>query len=105
MDEVTQNASWTTYFVEGYRPGESVETLRRSARRLRAAAERMARDGELVRYVRATIIPDDESCLVLFEAASEDLVRTAYARAHVHFERISAAVHVEEIEPERRRNR
>lgn len=81
----------------------SVEALRRGAERLRATAKQMAREGEPVRYVRSTIVPRDESCLFLLEAASESLVREAYARARVQFERMSIALPVEEAAPERRR--
>ena len=49
-----------------------------------------------LRYVRSTIIPSDESCLFFVEAASERLVRDAYVRAGVDFERISTAIPVDE---------
>ena len=58
--------------------------------------------GEPVRFLRSTIVPKDESCLVLIEAASEALVREAYSRARVRFERISAAIPVEDVAPERK---
>jgi hypothetical protein len=92
-DAVTEK--WATYLVEGYRPGSPVEALKWAAERLRAAAEEMSREGKPVRYLRSTIVPTDESCLFLVEAASEDLVREAHARAGVRFERISTAISVE----------
>jgi hypothetical protein len=91
-EEAATTESWATYLVEGYRPGLPVEALRQSARQLRATAERMAREGKDVRYVRSTIVPDDETCLFLMAAASESLVREAYARAAIPFERISTAI-------------
>jgi hypothetical protein len=99
--EAEMTETWATYLVEGYRPGVSVDALMRAVERLRAAAEQMAREGEPVRYVRSAIVPEDESCLVFIEGASESLVREAYARAFVHFERISTAIPVEEVEHER----
>jgi hypothetical protein len=99
-EEAAATESWATYLVEGYRPGIPVEALRRAAQRLRAAAEQMAREGKPVRYVRSAIVPDDESCLFFLEAASESVVREAYARACVHFERISTAIPVEDVVPE-----
>lgn len=84
--------TWKTYLVEHYRPGLSVEALRGAARRVRAAAAQMEREGSEMRYVRSTIVPKDEAFLSLFEATSEGLVREAYARAEVTFERISNAV-------------
>ena len=41
----------------------------------------MTRQGQPVRYVRATIIPGDEAFMATFEATSETLVREAYVRA------------------------
>ena len=79
MDEkAATTESWATYLVEGYR------------------------EGKPVRYVHSTIVPEDESCLFLLEATSESLVREAYARARVQFERISTAIPVEDVVPDRR---
>lgn len=84
--------TWETYLVENYRPGLSVEALRRTAALVQAAVADMEQEGSLVRHVRSTIVPHDESCLSLFEATSEGLVREAYGRAGVPFERISRAI-------------
>ena len=81
-----------TYLVEHFRPGLRREELSRSASRVRETAGEMEREGKPVRHVRSTIVPADESFLCIFEAASEEFVREAYARAGVTFERISAAV-------------
>jgi predicted ATPase len=72
--------------------GLGVEELREAATRVRAAAAQMEREDSEMRYVRSTIVPMDEAFLSLFEATSEGLVREAYARAEVTFERISNAV-------------
>jgi len=81
-----------TYLVEHYRPGARVEELRRSAELLRNTAGEMEREGRQVRLLRSTIVPIDESFLCVFDAASEGLVREAYARAGIPFERISRAI-------------
>lgn len=99
MDESGTADRWATYLVEGYRPGIPVEALAHAAQRLRAAVEGMGREGKPVRYLRSTIVPDDESCLFLLEATSEGVIREAYARAGVGFERISTAISVEEGVP------
>lgn len=83
-----------TYLVEHFRPGLHAEELTRHASRVRDTADEMEREGKPVRHVRSTIVPVDESFLCIFEAASEELVREAYARAGITFERISAAVTV-----------
>ncbi len=81
-----------TYLVEHYRPGLDAEELRRSAARIRDAAGEMEGEGKPLRHVRSTIVPDDESLFCVFEAASEELVREAYARTGIPFERISTAI-------------
>ena len=45
-----------------------------------------------MRFLRSTIVPRDESFLCVLEAASEQLIRTAYARAGIPFERISTVI-------------
>jgi hypothetical protein len=82
-----------TFLVEHYRPGLSAQELGAWAARVRVITEEMRRDGKQVRYLRSTIVPVDESLLCMFEAASEELVREAYARAEIPFERISAVIH------------
>jgi hypothetical protein len=81
-----------TYLVEHYRPGLQPEQLRGSAARVRTVVLEMEREGKPVRHVCSTIVPVDESFLCVFEAASEELVREAYARARVPFERVSTAI-------------
>lgn len=63
---------------------------------MRAAAAELSRRGENVRHLRSTIIPGEESLLCLFEAGCEELVRTVYSRAGIPFERISAAIAIED---------
>ena len=85
-----------TFLVEHYRPGLSADELGAWAARVREAAGEMERAGEPVRYLRATIVPTDESLLCVIEAASEGLVRAAYARAGIPFERITAVIPTKE---------
>jgi hypothetical protein len=80
-----------TFLVEHYRPGLDADELRRSASRVRVSAGEMEREGKPVRHVRSAVVPLDEFFLCIFEAASEELVREAYARAGIAFERISLA--------------
>ena len=80
------------YLVEHYRPGLEAEELGRLATRVRESAAKLEREGRPVRYLRSTIVPRDESLLLVIETASEELVREVYTRAGVPFERLSAAV-------------
>jgi hypothetical protein len=81
-----------TYLVENYHPGLGAEELRRIVSRVRDAVVGMNQDGKAIRYLRATIVPADESFLCVIEAASEKLAREAYTRAGIPFERISPAL-------------
>ena len=49
-----------------------------------------------VRYLRAILVPEDETCYLLFDATSAEDVRAVVTRAAVPFERISAAIESEE---------
>jgi hypothetical protein len=86
------DATWHTYLVEHYRPGSSVEALRRTLRDVRHSAADLARRGEGVRYLRSTIVPGDEAIMAVFEATSERLVRETCARAGLAVARVSQAI-------------
>ena len=81
-----------TFLVEHYRPGSHADELRRSAARVHEAVAALERDGRSVRYVRSTIVPGDESLFCVVEAETEQLVREAYTRAGLTFDRLSLAV-------------
>jgi uncharacterized protein DUF4242 len=81
-----------TYLVENYHPGLGADELRQIVSRVRDAVAEMNQDGKAIRYMRSTIVPDDESFLCVIEAASEEIAREAYTRAGILFERISPAL-------------
>ena len=81
-----------SFLVEHYRPGVATDELTRWASRVRDAVAALEREGKAVRFLRSAVVPRDESLLCVLEAASEELVREAYARAGIPFERISAAI-------------
>ena len=81
-----------TYLVEHYRPGMPVQELKRSTALIRDTVARMAQEGEQVELVSSTVVPHDEYFLSILNAASEQLVREAFARADIPFERISIAL-------------
>ena len=87
-----ETAGLQTYLVEHYRPGSQVEELSRHAACVRRAMADLELEGKPLRLLRSTIVPADESFLCVVEAASEQLVREAYARAGTPFERITVAV-------------
>ena len=65
------------------------------ARHHLAVAERavadLSREGRAVRYVQSFFVPEDETCFVLYEADSADLVTEAGGRAGLRLEHVSAA--------------
>jgi len=81
-----------SYLVETYVPGTQAQDARAAARRARAAARQLSRQGVAVRYVRTTLVPGDETCFYVFEAASYDAVAEACRIAGLETPRIVPAV-------------
>ena len=82
-----------TYFLaELFLPTTGPGGTAEAAARARAAAEVLARDGDLLRFVRIIFVPGDETCFVAYEAATSEAVAEAGRRAGLDFERIVAAV-------------
>jgi hypothetical protein len=81
-----------SYLVESYLSRGRAGELRGLARRAREAADALAREGEDVRYVRSSFLPEDEMCLLWFEAATPALVGEAGRRAQLDFDRIVESV-------------
>ena len=80
------------YLVERYFPRSRVGEVDTEARRARDAAESLTHAGSAIRYVRTTMLPDDETCFHVFEADSEDVVSDLCRRAGLHHARIARAV-------------
>jgi Protein of unknown function (DUF4242) len=80
------------YLVESYLPATGApEQLERVAARSRAAAAELAREGAVLRYIEAILVPEDEMCLLVYEAESPDLAAEASARAGIAFDRVLRA--------------
>ena len=80
------------FLVELYVSRGDMAGVREGAARARAAAEELAREGILVRYLRSLFLPDDETCFYLYEAATEADVREAAQRAALPFDRVAQAI-------------
>ena len=80
------------YLVESYVARSRPRGARAAARNARAAADELLREGTLVRYVRMTFLPDDETCFHIFEASSQEAVAEACQRAGIPSGRIIRAV-------------
>ena len=80
------------YLVETYVPGTQAQDARAAGRRARAAARKVSRRGVSVRYVRTTLVPGDETCFHVFEAASHDAVAEVCRLAGIESPRIVPAI-------------
>jgi Protein of unknown function (DUF4242) len=79
------------FLLELYVARSDGEAAERTVARARRAAEALTREGTPVRCVSSIFVPEDETCFLLYEAGSVDVVREAAGRAALPFERITAA--------------
>ena len=80
------------FLVERYLPRSRAADADAEARRARDAAESLSREGHVVRYIRTTVLPDDETCFHLIEADSADVVSELCVEAGLLHARIVRAV-------------
>ena len=77
------------FVVELYIARTDATAMRAAARRARQAAQELTALGTRVRYMRSIFVPEDETCILLYEAASPDAVRVAVARAHLRSDHVA----------------
>ena len=82
----------TRFLVEVFAPRLAAVDLAAAEERARAAAERVSGKDVAVRYLRATYVPEDETCFYLFDAPSAQLVAQATADAGLGDGRIVEAL-------------
>jgi hypothetical protein len=80
------------YLVELYVARSDATTLGLGTERAQRAADELTREGTPVRFLRSIFLPEDETCLFLYEAGSAAAVRDAVGRAALSFERVVEAV-------------
>jgi hypothetical protein len=80
----------TSYLVEAYLPATT--DLDDVDQRATRAAQDLSATGSIVRFVRSIYIAEDETCFLVFDAASADAVRLASNRAELRPQRIVEAV-------------
>jgi hypothetical protein len=61
---------------------------------VRAAARASRREGTPVRFVRSLYVPEDQTCLLLFEAGASASVQEVTQRAGLHVTRVVAVMEV-----------
>jgi hypothetical protein len=81
-----------SYLVETYVPRGRVHELEAVGREIRAAIAELEGEGVVVRYVRTTLLPDDETCFHVLEAASAGAVERVCRRAGLDRVRVVSAV-------------
>jgi Nickel responsive protein SCO4226-like len=79
------------FVAEQYFPRAGAASASRAGEAARRAAEQLAREGARIALVRSIFIPEDETCLFIYEADSVETVRVAGERGGLAFERIVQA--------------
>ena len=77
------------YLVELSPPDGGFDDIHSLGARSRAASEELSRRGTAVRFLRSVFLPEDGSCLLVFEAASGEAVTEACKRAAIGVGRVS----------------
>ena len=80
------------FLVEVYISQDDAGAAAGHAAAARTAAEEIDRAGTPVRFLRSIFVPDDETCFLLYEAASADVARAAAVRAGLSPARVSEAI-------------
>ena len=79
------------FLVEYYEPDSHPSATARIAERARAAVGELVRQGADLRFLRATLVPAEETCFLLYEAPSAELVAQATQRAAIRGARLTEA--------------
>ena len=81
-----------SYLVETYMPRARALDAGAAGQLACAAARELSRQGAVVRYVRTTLVPGDETCFHVFVADSQEVVAEACRLAGLDAPRIVAAL-------------
>src|SRR5688572_14529784 len=81
----------TEYLVELYVAHGDLVAAQQHAERAELASQDLTREGQVVRCVRSIFVPEDETCFLLYEASSAELVAEAMRRAGLRHDHISVA--------------
>ena len=80
------------YLIELYVAHGDQDTARQYAARAELTATELTRAGRSVRCVRSIFVPEDDTCFLLYEADSADLLAEVMSRAGLRHEHISTAI-------------
>lgn len=79
------------YIVERTLPGITPDALKQAAHAAKETSLNINQDGDSVRYVRSTFVPEGERLYCLFEAGEQQTVQLVQERAQLPFDRILPA--------------
>jgi hypothetical protein len=79
------------FVAEQYFSRTDIAGARRAGGAAQHAAEELARDGMAIELVRSVFVPEDETCIFIFEADSLESVRLGAERGGLAFDRIAQA--------------
>lgn len=82
----------TQFLVEVFVARADAELADRLALDAKAAADRLHEHGIPIQYVRSIFVPDEETCFILYQAATVDDVVVAAGRAGLPLERTPVPV-------------
>jgi hypothetical protein len=88
-----------TFLAERYVARGDLAGFALDADRARRGAEEVSREGTSVRFLRSLFVPEEETCLYVYEAPSADAVREAARRATLRFDRVNAAIADTSVRP------
>jgi hypothetical protein len=89
---MAEGRAMAVYLVERGLPGITTEDLAVTQRAAIAASERLSADGQSVRYLRSTFLPEESRCFCLFQAPDPARVRELNEVAGLPFARIIEAL-------------
>jgi hypothetical protein len=81
-----------TFMVERYLPGAGAGRAAAAALLAEQLAIHLTAEDGRVRHLRSLLVPQDEQCFVLFEAASAHALAETMERAGIAYERIAEVV-------------
>jgi hypothetical protein len=79
------------FMVERHLPEFPPENLPDAAAAAKSKAAELSSEGQDVRYVRSTYIPEGQKCYCLFEGSSREVVEEVQRRAGLPYEEIHEA--------------
>jgi hypothetical protein len=79
------------YMVERHLPDFPPDQLPGAAAAAKEKSAELSSEGQDVRYLRSTYVPEGEKCFCLFEGASREVVEEVQRRAGLPFEKIHDA--------------